>query len=364
MSLKKGSLLYNLAALTAVAGLLTYLYLWVPKTPDLPSPPLKVLAANRGLEIGNYASLRRLGDKPYTDILTSQYSFVTNDGELNWTFNDGSLRPSPERFDFSNPDKVFDFAAQHNLPVEAHHLVWGEEKWLPTWLKNGHYNQQQLLEIIHQHIMAVAGHYQSRVRQWTVVNEAFTRGQRVNDLRDWWGDNTGGKDYIDQAFIWAHQTDPSAKLLMNDFKIEDINPVSDELYSYVKGMKLRGVPIDGIGMQMHIDGNNPPDKDGVIVNMQRFGALGLSVYVTEFDVNMNQVSGSQRQRLDKQAQIYYDMVQACVLSKVCHSFAELGITDRETWYNDLGWTKSQPLPFDNKYNPKPAFYALRKALIE
>jgi endo-1,4-beta-xylanase len=334
------------------------------RTPNLPQPPLKDLAATHGVQLGNFASLRRLNENPYSDILTSQYEFVTLDGEPNWTFNDGSLRPGPSSYDFKNIDKVMQFAQTHNLPVQAHHLVWGEEKWLPQWLKNGKYNKAQLLDLIHQHIKTVAGHYNGQIREWTVVNEAFSRSTHIYNLRDWWADHTGGQSYIDQSFIWARQTDPSAKLILNDFNNETQNDISDRMYAYVKAALKRKVPIDGIGMQMHLDGTRPPNKDDMISNMRRFAALGPQIYVTELDVNMSGVRGDQVYRDRVEAGIYYDVARACIESGVCHSFAQLGITDKSTWYNDMGLKNANPLMFDSKYRPKPAFYSFRKAWQE
>ena len=351
------------ASLVVFLVFLLAILIWTisPHTPNLPSPALKNLAARHNVQLGNFADLKMLNQKPYADILTSQYAFVTIDGEPNWTFNDGSLRPGPNTFDFSNMDKVFAFAKDFNMPVQAHHLVWGEDKWLPAWLKDGKYTKAQLLNLIHQHIQTVAGRYKGRVREWTVVNEAFTRSQHIYGLHDWWADHIGDQSYIDQSFIWAHQADPNAKLLLNDFNNESENSVSNAMYNYIKTAKARGIPIDGIGMQMHIDGTNPPKKDDVIKNMKRFGGLGVKVYVTEFDVNMGNVQGTSRQRDLKESAIYYDMARACIESAVCPSFAELGITDKKSWYNDLGVKNADPLPFDGKYRPKPAFYSFRQA---
>ena len=134
------------------------------------------------------------------------------------------------------------------------------------------------------------------------------------------------------------------------------------MYEYIKSAKQRGIPIDGIGMQVHIDAAKRPSKDVVISNMQRFGKLGVSVYVTEFDVNMNSVIGSKDYKDQLQAKIYYDMMRACMESKVCPSFSILGITDKETWYNYIGSKNANPLPFDRDYNPKPAYYSLYDAL--
>ncbi|MEO6761434.1 MAG: endo-1,4-beta-xylanase [Candidatus Saccharimonadales bacterium] len=327
-------------------------------------PPLKSLAAAHNIELGNFAILTKLKDPEYSHILTSQFNLALIDNTPNWYFTDGGLRPSPTTYDFKNMDTIVAYAQAHNMSIQAHHLLWGEAKWLPDWLKNGKYNQAQLMNIIHDDIATTVGRYKGKIKEWTVVNEAFTRGLHVNGLHDWWADNTGSQAYIDQAFIWAHQADPSAKLILNDFDNEHFNPVSDAMYTYIKGAKARGVPINGIGMQMHIDGTHPPDVQEVIQNMERFGALGVSVYVTEFDVNMSAVPASDAARDEIEGQIYYNMMRACIESKVCHSFSELGITDSETWYNYMGPSTqdARPLMFDANYKAKPAYYSFRAAL--
>jgi endo-1,4-beta-xylanase len=261
-------------------------------------------------------------------------------------------------------DEVMAFADTHGMPVEAHHYVWGEQKWLPDWLKNGNYSKAELMGILRDHIMTVGQKYQGRVAQWTVVNEAFTRAEHLYDLNDWWADNTGGQYYIDQSFRWARQADPHSKLILNDFNNESINDTSNAMYDYVKGALARGVPIDGIGMQMHLDGVHPPVKDEVISNMKRFANLGLEIYVTEFDVNMDNVKTDSKGKDKIQENIYYEMMRACIESNVCHSFAYLGITDGETWYKHIGLKDSRPLMFDKNYNPKPAYYGTRTALTQ
>lgn len=354
---------YWLLSVIIVAAAVSIVGYFYPRTPALPSPPLKALAARHNLELGNFAIYSRLDEPPYRDILTSQFNLALIDNTPNWYFTDGGLRPSPTTYNFKQMDQVVAFAKAHHMAIQAHHFLWGEQKWLPDWLKNGDYSRDQLLQLIHNHILTVGGHYKGQIQEWTVVNEAFTRARHLYGLHDWWADHTGGLGYIDRAFVWAHQADPQAKLILNDFGNETVNPVSDDMFNYIKAAKARGIPIDGIGMQMHIDGTKPPSKQAVIANMNRFGRLGVEVYVTEFDVNMSHVKGTSQQKNQAEADIYYQMMRACIESKTCHSFAILGITDKETWYNYLGSVPdARPLPFDSRYNPKPAFYALRRAL--
>lgn len=345
------------------AGLVFYLHYRVT-TPNLPQPPLKTLAAKHGIQLGDFAIATRINEKPYRDILTSQFNLALIDNTPNWYFTDGGLRPSLHGYNFAQMDQLVNFAQQNHLAIQAHHFVWGEEKWLPDWLKNGHFSKSQLLAIMRDHILTVGGRYRGKIQAWSVVNEAFSRGTHIYGLHDWWADQLGGDSYISGAFRWARQADPKAKLILNDFGDETENPISNNMYAYVKKALAQHVPIDAIGLQMHIDGTHPPDKVAVIKNMKRFGALGLQVYVTEFDVNMDNVPGNTAVKEQKEANIYYDMVRACIESKVCQSFSILGITDKETWYSYFGTKNSLPLPFDKKYHPKPAFYSLRLALSE
>lgn len=331
-------------------------------TTSLPQPSLKQLASEKNVALGNFAILNHIYEKPYANILTTQFDFVLADNTPNWYFTDGGLRPSRTTYNFKQMDEVMRFAKENNMPVQAHHYVWGEQKWLPVWLTKEKYSKQELLDILHDHITTVGNHYKGQVKEWTVVNEAFTRQQHLFDLHDWWADNIGDQSYIDQSFIWARQADPQSKLILNDFNNESINDTSNIMYDYVKGAINRGVPIDGIGMQMHLDGGHPPTKDEVISNMKRFAALGLNIYVTEFDVNMNDVKANASDKNEIEGNIYYEMMRACIESKVCHSFAYLGITDKETWYKHIGLKDSRPLMFDQNYRPKPAFYSTRTAL--
>lgn len=334
------------------------------KPPKLPTPVLKELAAKKGLQVGSFASLKYLRERPYSDILSDQFEYAIIDGEPNWRFEDFSLRPTKDTFDFSHLDQVFNFATQHHMPVRIQHLLWGDEKWLPDWLQQGNFNREQLLDIIHNHIATVGARYKGRVREYTVVNEAFSRKLLTGGNHDWWGEHLNQQEYIDNAFIWAHQADPDAQLILNDFGNETEGDISNLMYDYIRDAKARGVPIDGLGMQMHIDAANAPTKDKVVANMKRFNALGVKIYITEFDVNMHNIKNDKNDKDQQQAKIYSDLLGACleVGPANCPNFGFLGLIDRQTWYRGIGLEDANPLLFNPDYSPKPAFFALRDTL--
>ncbi len=332
--------------------------------PELPTPPLKELAERKDLQIGTFAALKYLRERPYREIVSGQFEYAIIDGEPNWKFEDFSLRPGPDDYDFNHLDQVFDFADQHNMPVRYQHLLWGDEKWLPDWLKNGGYSEEELRAIIRNHIRTIGEKYKGRVREYTVVNEAFSRKLVTGGNHDWWGERLGTEAYTDIAFQEARKADPEAILILNDFGNEKENEISNLMYDYIKDARDRGIPIDAIGMQMHIDGATAASRQEVADNMRRFGELGVKVYITEFDVNMQGVFEEPEAEEQKQAQIYRDMLGACldVGPDICPNFGMLGLIDRQSWYSGIGATEANPLMFNNDYTPKAAFFALRDEL--
>jgi endo-1,4-beta-xylanase len=353
----------------SVIGFLIYQYVkdedpYVKQaSPELPVPPLKELAERRGIEVGSFASLKYLRERPYSEILASEFDYAIIDGEPNWKFEDHQLRPSEDEFDFSNMDQVFDFADENDMPVRVQHLLWGDDKWLPEWLKNGNYSRAELLVIIKNHIDTVGAKYKGRVREYTVVNEAFSRKLETGGNKDWWGERLG-TEYIDNAFVWAKAADPNAVLILNDFGNETEGDISNLMFDYIKDAKSRGVPIDALGMQMHISATDIPPKDKVVSNMRRFGELGLKIYITEFDVNMHFAEGTAEEKDQKQAEIYSQMLEACleVGPEICPNFGFLGLVDRQSWYGGIGLDDANPLLFYDDYKPKPSFFAIRKTL--
>lgn len=334
--------------------------------PSLLSAPkrsagLRDLADQRGLEFGSLGSPYRFGDAKYAELLASNYNLILSE-DFHWGFG---LRPDAQHYNFSAGEQIVAFARRYNMRVQAHHLVWGFQYALPKWLLNGNYTREQLLQLIHDHITTVVGHFRGRVHEWTVVNEPLTNDQ-------FWGPRIG-QEYIEMAFRWAREADPNATLILNQDGDEDRrNPftqrISDGLYNLARDLKQKGVPIDGIGMQMHLSINDPPKKQDVIENMRRFGQLGIKVYVTELDVNLYGASGTTEEKYARQAQVYRDMFEACLESGVCQSFIMFGFRDADSWLvdpnvqRDLGLHGEAPLIFDNNYNPKPAYFAIRDVL--
>jgi endo-1,4-beta-xylanase len=166
-----------------------------------------------------------------------------------------------------------------------------------------------------------------------------------------------GDSYIADAFRIARQADPQAKLFYNDYNGEGMGAKSDRIYDLLRGLLAAGVPIDGVGLQMHISANNRPSDGSIAANMRRLADLGLIVHISEMDVRVNNVPGNQQTRLDAQRAAYHDVVRVCVLEPRCEAITFWGFTDAHTWISG-----DTPLLFDAAYQPKPAFNGVVDAL--
>ena len=113
--------------------------------------------------------------------------------------------------------------------------------------------------VLQDHINTVVTHYKGQVFAWDVVNEAVSDSQTGTGtvMKDsiWYnqpGIGVTGTGYIEQALRWAHAADPNALLFYNDYNIEDPGAKFNAVYAMVKDFVTRGVPINGVGIQMHI----------------------------------------------------------------------------------------------------------------
>src|SRR5262249_9862507 len=96
--------------------------------------------------------------------------------------------------------------------------------------------------------------------------------------------NIFGPEYIDIAFRTAREVDPDTNLFINEFN-STFGRKQTCYFNLVRDLKARGVPVDGVGHQMHNNFEFPPVQ-GFVDTINMFATLGVVQQVTEFDVNI------------------------------------------------------------------------------
>lgn len=328
--------------------------------------PLRDLAKPRPIQVGTAIKHQALEKDPaYAAMLIREYDLVTPENALKWAV----LRPGRVAFDFGRADVLVNFAITNNLQIRGHTLCWNLDQHLPPWLLEGRYTPKESRRLLRRHVQAVVGRYKGRVACWDVVNEAVSNDPRKPLLADGFWKRSLGPDYIDLAFQWAHAADPQALLFYNDYDVGDpMGTKSDRIYELVRGLVQRQVPIHGVGLQMHCRLSQPPDEDSLRANIARLTRLGLQVHITELDVGLEGGSGPLTEQLEQQAGVYATVTRAAMDNPQCTALVTWGFTDK--WGNThrnkrLGKPTGTPthlLPFDREYRPKPAAWAIAKAL--
>jgi endo-1,4-beta-xylanase len=266
-------------------------------------------------------------------------------------------------FDFQQGDEVVRLAQAQGMKVRGHCLVWEHDN--PKWLAEGHFPPSRLSDLLQEHVTTEMKHYAGQVVAWDVVNEALDEnGEAKNSI---WYNQPGiglagkGTAYVEQAFRWAHDADPKALLFYNEAEGEGegMNRKSDAIYAMVRDFKQRGVPIDGVGLQLHIS-RLDYDTEAVATNIARLAALGLQVHITELDVSLPVDSDGRAKEEDlrRQADVYRGIVHACLRNPGCTAVQTWGFTDQYAWIGRHSrGARGAALPFDGGYNPKLAYRA-------
>jgi endo-1,4-beta-xylanase len=357
-------------------------------TPSAEVPPLK--EAFKGKFLLGAAFDSRGGQRQASmdiGIATTHFSAFTPENSMKPMFT----QPAEGRFNFDGADRLAELAEKNGATPIGHCLVWHSQT--PRWFFQGSDGQPAGRELalarMRKHIATVVGHYKGRVKQWDVVNEAIsdTPGQQLRQS-PWL--KAIGEDYIAEAFRAAHEADPDAILIYNDYGIE-LRDKRRKALQLLRSLIEKKVPIHAVGIQAHWRMERL-DFAEVEESIKQFADLGLKVMITELDISVlprrlegadvsrtERPSAEQRAKMNPYTQGLPDAVAQQQAERYRQAFAMFlrhknvigrvtfwGIHDGRSWLNNfpIRGRTDYPLLFDRQGKPKPAFFAVRKAAQE
>jgi endo-1,4-beta-xylanase len=287
-----------------------------------------------------------------------------------------SLQPEEGVFTFDDADAFVKLGEAHNMKIIGHNLVWHSQA--PQWMftdKNGQeVTRDVLIERMRNHIQTIVTRYKGRVDGWDVVNEAILDNGQWRES-PWY--KIIGPEFIRMAFEIAHAADPNAELYYNDYNVYK-TAKADAIYNLVKELKEKGVRIDGVGMQGHIDLNNPTvaQMEASIVKLSQ---VVDKIMITELDLSVlpwpgKALSADISLNYDEKSEYnpYPDSLPDSVAVKFNQRYADFfalflkhqdkvdrvtmwGVEDGQSWRNywPVPGRKDYPLLFNRNYEPKP-----------
>lgn len=315
-----------------------------------PSSGLHARAARKGMFYGTAINHPMLRDDPaYMAHVPLECGMVVAEANFKWRH----IRPAPDKFDFAAPDELVGFAANHHLRVRGHTLVWHEANpdWLPDALPPSTGEA-----ILTRHIRTVAQHFHHRLAHWDVANEVVNpEDGNPSGLRHSPWLKALGPRYLDIAFEACAATDPGALRVLNEYGTDYAVPWEEAkrgaLLDLLASLKARGVPIQAVGLQAHLDASQVALDQKVLHDfVTAIAAMGLGIVVTELDVRDNNLPAdipSRDEAVAAHAGAWLDAVLACPAVAGVLSW---GLSDRRSWLNEnfkrADGLPQRPLPLD------------------
>jgi endo-1,4-beta-xylanase len=339
-----------------------------------------ISAATGRFEIGAGIS-DRIADLPEDwTLLTKQFSIVTPENCM----KPQSLQKTQGNLDFRIADRFVDFAVSKKLRIVGHCLVWAKDDRTYDWYyQDGEQpaSKEFLLNRMRADIRTTVGRYKGKIAMWDVVNEALDDGDEYLRPSGW--SKTCGEEFIAEAFRCAHESDPDALLIYNDYNNE-LPKKREKMLRLIRSLQAQNVPLHAIGLQGHYEIDKLPLKEleDTIIAVKE---LGLKVVISELDIDViprgrwwseggkfrdemslinPYANACPPEILEKQAALYGDLFRVFVK----HSDAIVRVSfwnlhDGESWLNYFPWNRvNHPLLFDRDQQPKPCFRSVIHAL--
>ena len=317
-----------------------------PPPPESTPPPASCPKQTHLIPLGAAVWTKWFDDPKYKATFVHCFDSLTTENDMKMN----AVQPAPGVYDFRKLDEIVNFATANGKRIRGHTLVYEQN---PGWVDLLAIERTLGLTIMKDYIKRVMTRYRGRIAQYDVVNEAFYGAELKLTV---WARSIG-PDYIEQAFRTARAADPSAKLFYNDTGGEEPGPKAAAILAMVKDFKARGVPIDGVGLEFHVEsaGYSP----NIATVMREFQELGVDVEITELDITTSQGDDSIDQRDD-----YVRIARACQEAPNCTGLTTWGVSDQYSW---RGLDKHALLFSANSsngytYDAKPAYSAVRTVL--
>ena len=336
-----------------------------------PAPGVKIAVIQQSHDFlfGCIVRPRHYNDERYRQRLKELFNFVEL-LEFNW----GQYEPDEGRPLLEERRRfIFDWCIPNGIEhFYGHMLVWSRQYGeypktaLPLWLFR--YDRATQYELLKRRIQREVRAYRDVNIVWDVVNEA------VHCRR--WGDWEKPDNfeepldvmvgYVADALRWAHEANPEARLLINDYGVIVRGKYRDRYLQLVQTLLKAGVPLHAVGIQAHepFKGAYWYSPEEIWEACEVFGSqMGLPIYFTEFwyvsDPHVP-IRGNYREGMwnpERQAEAIEEFYRVAFGHPSVAGIVYFGLADDDVVRPTIGL-------LDGNFQPKPAWQRLHHLLKE
>ena len=300
-------------------------------------------------------------DEP-RQLLLQEFNSITCENEMKPEniFDAATTLADPAKYDecpaldFSRCEPILDFAVENGLKMRGHTLIWHSQT--PSWFFYENYDingelasRELMLTRMENYIKAVFEYidenYPDLFYAFDVANECVDDSYK---LRESYWTQTIGDDFLEYAFAYAREYAPEGiKLFYNDYN-EYFPKKQDKIIEVLKPIAEAG-NLDGMGMQSHITISDAPVDKYADCIRKYVDELGVTIHVTELDVNAPAFNADYEQGLYYQA-LFETLLALKDEGIDIESVTIWGLTDAGSWRRE-----QTPVLFRGDLSAKLAF---------
>jgi endo-1,4-beta-xylanase len=333
--------------------------------PAAPTPSLGAIAARNGYLFGAAAAEVIDNDAAYRDLYITQTKLITTDVAL----KSGRIAPQPGPKHYESADRLLAFCDQHRIAMRGHCLIWNE--WNPAWVKNMSTSERRVF--FDSYIEEVVTRYRGKLQSWDIVNEPFWPGHHAPGgfrMGPWY--DAFGPDYVRRAFERATMVDRNTKFVLNEAQTERDDElglaVRRGLLKLVADLKDAGVKLDVVGLQGHLQPQYPHDPARFDEFLHALSALGVDIYITEFDVCDDIFPDDAEARDAAVAKTAQQFLDTTLRHPAVKALITWELADNYSFYRGIFRARNptasrlpRPLPYDDRLQAKPLWGAIAQA---
>lgn len=314
------------------------------------TPGLRVMADRLGMRIGTW-----LNDPNLPEVAAIQ-SREFNLGSVWRTW--GRIESARGVRDYRSFDALLQRADRVSMQKFGYNLVNPRlDTSLPSWLPDLE-SRGELIFALSSFVSETVARSRGKMYAWNIVCES--QHPKGDFLRD-----AIGLEYLEIAFQAARTADPALPICYVDYNNFTTHGsryrLTKDIVDHLKTKSL----IDAVGIEGIIIATDPPTYDELVTAFQSYG---VPVIITEFAVLLHGLDGTSESKYQKQAEIYATVLRAAIDSGVCKDFYVQTIVDKFSSWEDpsaplsLVFPDQDPCPYDDNFQPKPAYYAMASVL--
>ncbi|MEQ9382433.1 MAG: endo-1,4-beta-xylanase [Imperialibacter sp.] len=205
--------------------------------------------------------------KIYKEKFLENFNSAVTENAVKWL----SMEREKGNVNYATIDTILSFTEANNIPLRAHNLFWGIEKFVQPWVKE--MNDEELRKTLQNRAETVTAKYKGRFVEYDLNNEMI-HGNYYEDRL--------GPEITKQMAQWARNGDPDIKLFLNDYDILTGKRLDDYM-AQIRFLLNQGVPLAGIGVQGHLH-TDTFDRSELKRCLDSLAIFNLPIRITEFNM--------------------------------------------------------------------------------